>query len=110
MALCVQENVLRLEVPVDDVLLMKSLDGTNDLSRVQFRPLLAELLLLAQIGEELATVEEVDEEVQLAISLERIVQANDVGVLDLLQNVSLSYSKGTKMKQLGDGWTVFDLP
>lgn len=90
MALGIQEDVLRLEVPVYDVLLVKSLDGANDLGSVQFRTHLMELLLFPEVREQLTSVEEVDEEVQLSIGLEGKVKPDDVWVLDLFEDVSLS--------------------
>ena len=90
MTLGIQKNILGLEVPVYDVLLVQSLNGTYDLSCVEFCPRLMELLLLSEVGEELTTVQEVNEEVQLAIGLEGKVQSHDVWVLDFFQYVSLS--------------------
>ena len=88
MALRIQKNVLRLEVPVYDVLLVERFNGANYFCCVQFCPRLIELLLLAQVCEELTAVQEVNEEVQLAFCLECVMQANYVGVLDLFQDVS----------------------
>ena len=90
MALGIQKNILWLEVPIDDVLLVQCFNSTDYFGSVQFGPRLVELLFLAKVGEELTTIEEVNEEVQLAVSLESVVQSDDVRVLDLFEDVSLS--------------------
>jgi len=71
---------------------VESLDSTNDLSRVQFSTYFIEPLLFPQVCEELTAIQKINEEVQLAIGLERIMQAHDVRVLDLLEDVSLGLS------------------
>ena len=88
MALRIQKNILWLEVPINDILLMKRLNSTNYFGCVQLCTRLIELLLLTQVGEEFTAVQEVNEEVQLALSLESEMQADDVGVLNLFEDVS----------------------
>ena len=93
--LAVKQNILRLEVAIDDISVMECTNGNNHFSNVHSRSLFGEALLLAQIGKQLTTVQEVNEEVQLDVSLERVVQADDIRVLHLLEDVSLSYSDKT---------------
>ena len=90
MTLCIKQDVFWLQVSVYDVLIVKSLNSTDNLCSVQFCALLREPLLFSQISKEFTAIQKVDEEVEFAISLECVVQTDDVRVLDLLKNVSLS--------------------
>ena len=90
MTLSIEQNVLWLQVPVDDVLVMQCFNSTNNLSSIQLCSLLREPLLFPQVCKQLTAIQKINEEVQLGLSLESIVQANNVGVLYLLENVSLS--------------------
>lgn len=82
-ALAIEDDVLRLEVSVDDVTLVQGSDGVDHLSGVELGAVLRESLLAAEISEQFATVEKVNEEVQLGFRLEGKVQADNVRVLDL---------------------------
>lgn len=90
MTLCIKQNVFRLQVSVYDIFIVKSFNSADNLCCVQFCALLREPLLFSQISKEFTAIQKVDEEVEFAISLECVMQANDVRVLDLLKNVSLS--------------------
>jgi hypothetical protein len=100
MALSVEQYVLWFQVSIDDVFIMQSFNGANNLSRIQFSTIFLEPLLFSQVCEELTAIQEINEEVQLAICLEGIVQAHDVRVLDLLKDVSLGYQTKTTMSSL----------
>lgn len=69
---------------------MKCIDGTNNLSRVEFRSLFIESLIPTEVSEELATVQEVDKEIEFTLRLESIMQTYDIWVFDLLEDVTLS--------------------
>ena len=69
----VQEHVLRLQVTIDDAVLMKVSQCFNKLCRVEACPSLAELLIFAQMVKELTAVEEIHDKVELGGSLERIM-------------------------------------
>ena len=69
----VQEHVLRLQVTIDDAVLMKVSQCFDKLCRVEACPPLAELLILAQVVKELATVEEIHDKVELGGSLECVM-------------------------------------
>mmetsp|Transcript_32189 Transcript_32189/g.49219 ORF Transcript_32189/g.49219 Transcript_32189/m.49219 type:complete len:228 (+) Transcript_32189:573-1256(+) len=86
----VQKDVLGFQISVDYVLGMQTTNCFYHFCSVQFSPLFAELALLAEVGEEFSSVEEVDEEVELGFGLESVAEANDVRVLDFLEDVSLS--------------------
>ena len=69
----VQEHVLRLQVTIDDAVLMKVPQCFDELCCVEACPPLAELLILAQVVKELATVEEIHDKVELGGSLECVM-------------------------------------
>ena len=69
----VQENVLRLQVTVDDSILVEISERFNELRGVEACPPLAELLVFAQMVKELAAIEEIHDKVELGGSLERIM-------------------------------------
>lgn len=78
-ALVVQDDVLRLQVTVNDSILMKAFKGTNELGSIEACPGLGEALLLSQMIEELPSIEEVHNEIELLGGLERVVQLHDEG-------------------------------
>lgn len=63
---------------------MKRFNCTYYLCSIELGPLLIESLVLAQICEELTTIQEVDQEVQLTFRLESVVQAYNIRILYLL--------------------------
>ena len=69
----VQEHVLRLQITVDDAVLMKVSQCFDKLCRVEACPPLAELLVLSEMVKEFTTIEEVHNKVELGGSLERIM-------------------------------------
>lgn len=72
---------------------MQALNSLDHLSGVETCSALGELVVLAEVVEELTTVEEVHDEVQLGVGLEGVVEVNNKGALDLLKNVPLRYKK-----------------
>ena len=69
----VKEHVFWLQVTIDDAVLMKVSQCFDELRCVEACPPLAELLVLAKMVKELATVEEIHDKVELGGSLERIM-------------------------------------
>ena len=65
----------------------------NHLCGVDSCTLFCEAGVFPEVSEHLTTVKEIDNEVELRLSLEREVKANDVGVLDLLEDVTLGYTR-----------------
>jgi hypothetical protein len=63
-AIGVDEQILRLEVPVDDLLVVQVLEGHDEHGRVEAAPPLREALLEAQHTEELAAERQLEEEVE----------------------------------------------
>ena len=64
-AVGVEQQVLRLQVPVDDLTLVQVLEGGTDVGCVEASGGLVELVALAKDGEELAPKREAHEHVQL---------------------------------------------
>ena len=69
----VQEHIFRLQVTIDDAVLMKVPQCFDKLRCVEACPPLAELLILAQVVKELTAVKEIHDKVELGGSLERIM-------------------------------------
>ncbi len=69
---------------------MEVTDGDNELSKVNPRSLLAENLLFPKVSEEFAAVQVIYHEVELRLRLKGVVEADDVGVFDLLEDGPLS--------------------
>lgn len=88
-ALRVQENIFGLQVSVDDAVRVQAANGLDHLGSVDLGSELVELAFFSQICEHLASIEEVDDEVELGFGLEGVVQTHDVRIFDILQNVSL---------------------
>eukprot|EP00754_Rhynchopus_humris_P019492 Rhum_TRINITY_DN14643_c10_g1::Rhum_TRINITY_DN14643_c10_g1_i1::g.107433::m.107433 len=88
-ALPVEHAVLRLQVPVDDVQRVQVPQRQPDLRRVELRPALRERPHLRQVVEQLAAGQEVEDEEQRLLRLERKVQLHNVRVVDRPQDVLL---------------------
>jgi len=91
-ALIVQENVLGLEVPVDDVHGVQGLDCRKKLADVELGSYQREPPGFLQVVEELATVYKRQHEVQLLAGLERELERHDERRVDTAQNEFLGQS------------------
>lgn len=85
----VEQHVLGLEVAINNVPIMESADGDYHFGCVVARSILGKSLFLAQIGEELAAIQEINKEIQLDVRLERVMETDNVRILDLLEDISL---------------------
>lgn len=93
-AVCVDEDVFGLDVPVHDVLLVHVLEAQQDLTHVELRQLLREAPLLQQVEEQFAASANVHDEVELAGALERPMQLDKKGmVAKLLHHTSLAQNR-----------------
>ena len=92
MAIRVENDVLGFQVSVDDRVTMKALESQNDLSCIESCSGLSKLLFFSQMEEKLATVQEVDDEVEAFWCLKCIVQLDNERVLNPLQDHSLDAS------------------
>ena len=84
-----QSTLTRLEVAVHNVKVVNVLDRERDLGRVEASPVLGELADLAEVEEEFATCAIVEDKVQLVFRLERHVESDYEGVLDVAEDRSL---------------------
>ena len=92
MALRVKEHIFWFEVSVNDSLIMQAAQRVNYLSSVDLCSLFAKLLVFPQVSEKFSSVQKVNNEVKFGLSLEGVVQPNDVRIFYLLQNISFSLS------------------
>mmetsp|Transcript_24613 Transcript_24613/g.42359 ORF Transcript_24613/g.42359 Transcript_24613/m.42359 type:complete len:322 (+) Transcript_24613:581-1546(+) len=91
---CVEQDVLRLEISVYDADAVEMAEGKDHLGRVEAGDVLGEVLAAAEVEEELAAAEVVQDEVQLAVRLEGVVEPHDERVLHLLEDGLLHHSSG----------------
>ena len=74
MAIRIQQNVLRLQIPVDDPDRVKVTESQGQLGQVELDIVLGEHDLLGQSGEQVPTAEKVQDQVELAFSLNKVGQ------------------------------------
>ena len=79
------QHVLRLEVAIDDVVLVHPLQRERHLGDVEPARCLGEALVLAQDAEEVSPCDVLEHEVDARLVLEGVVQRDDERVADLLQ-------------------------
>lgn len=89
-AFLVEENVLRLHIPVEDIVLVEMADAHNHLRDVEPCAVLAETVTLLQVVEERSPREKLHSEIQLPLGLERELQAAEKRMTDFLQNLPLA--------------------
>lgn len=85
----VEQDVLRLQVSVQNLILVQVADGLHQLSGIDLCSLLVKLFLFSQVSEHFASVHEIDGQVQLGIGLEGVVQFDNVRTLGMLQDLAL---------------------
>lgn len=85
----VEQHVLRLQVPVDDSILVEAAEGLDELCCVEACAPLAKFLVLPQMVEQFTAVQKVHHEVELGRCLESVVQLHDEWTVDLFEDVSL---------------------
>ena len=73
MTFVVEQDVLWLQVPVDDGVRVEALDGQDDLRCVEAGALFGEPALGFQVVEELASVQEIQDEVEFLGRLKRVM-------------------------------------
>jgi hypothetical protein len=85
------KDVLRLQVTVNNLLLMEMTDSQGDGKRVELGALLRELPSLPEMSEELTTTDETHDEVELGVSLENVLHTDEERVVRLLEDVLLEH-------------------
>jgi hypothetical protein len=92
--------------PVDHVEPMQMLECNEQLGRVEPTPLFVELALSLEMMEQLASVDEREDEVELFLGLERELKGDDEGVVDLGEYGSLG--EGVDDLRTGDDVRLSD--
>ena len=90
MALRVKEHIFWFKVSINDSLIVQAAQRVNYLSSVDLCPLFAKLLVFPQVSKKFSSVQEVNNEVKFSLSLEGVVQPNNVRIFDFLKDISLS--------------------
>jgi len=89
-ALRVQQHVFGLQIPVDNVVIMKMLESKGHLGGIETCTFLCEAHILAQVEEQLTAVQEVRHKVKRLGRLKGVVELDDKRMSDLLHNVSFN--------------------
>ena len=87
----IKQHVFRLEISIDNTIVMQAAEAFNKLGCIEAGPSLAELLVLSQVVKQLAPVQEVHHKIELGWRLESVVQFHNEWTVDFLQDISLSY-------------------
>ena len=82
----VEENVFWLQITVNDVEAVQTLESAEKLGRVKAGAIDVESLLLLQVMEEFATVDKRKDQVELFRRLKGEFQRHDEGIVDLRQD------------------------
>jgi hypothetical protein len=90
----VQQNIFRLQVSVNDIEAMKTLQRTEQLGSVKPRPVNVEPLLFLEVMEQLSTIDKRQNEVELLWRLEGELERYNERVVDLRQNRSFGKCVG----------------
>lgn len=89
MALLVQKDVLWLEVSVDNTVGVEALQSQQDLSGVEAGSVFREPLFSAQMIKKFASVQKVDDKIELLGVLKSVMQSNDKGAPDFFKDKPL---------------------
>ena len=92
-AVVVNENVLRLQIPVDNVRLVQVAEGKGDLCSVKLCLFLREALLFRQVFEQFATLHELHDKVDAVGLLKDVVHTDDERMVHLVQNQLLNLER-----------------
>lgn len=94
-AVAIEQNILRFQISVDNTILVEAADRFDQLGSVEASPTLRKFSLLPQMVEKFTTIQEVHDEVKLCFGLKCVVKLHDERAIDLLQDVTLSYTPKT---------------
>jgi hypothetical protein len=90
-AFLIENYVVRLEVPKNDVVLVQVLKGEDDLAQIHSREFLTETLLLGEGHSHVSARAIIQNQVQSLSGLEGIVQTHYKGMLGQAQHISLCH-------------------
>jgi len=80
MSLIIQDNIIRFQIPEDDVLPMQFFQRQQNLTRIDLRLLFVEFLLELEVFCEVAARAVVEDHEEFLLRLEGVVQAHNEGV------------------------------
>ena len=86
MASVIQKNIFGLEVSVNDIEAMETLESTEKLGRVEASTVDIEALILLKVIEKLSAVDKGKHKVKLLRRLKREFERHNEGVVDLRQD------------------------
>lgn len=86
----VDQEVLRLQVPVANTQLVNIVDAGDELLKVLAGLLLLQLLVLHNEVEELAALDELHDQIEVLLRLDDLVDLHDVWMVQLLEDLDLS--------------------
>jgi len=89
----VDQNVLWLDISVNHTGIMKVLKSKDNLGSVELRPVLFESALVLQMEKEFSAVDELHDQIQVMVVLERKLKFHDKGMIELFKNFPLDYKK-----------------
>lgn len=84
-----QEKILGLQITMDNVLAVDVLEGKRDLEGVKLGLLVGELAVLAEMGEKLATGDDLHHDEHVVVILERGNHRDDEGAIELVHEGAL---------------------
>ena len=85
----VKQYIFRLEISVDYAICMETAEAFHELCGIEASPPLAKLLVLSQVVEQFAAIQEIHHEVKLGWGLESVMQFHNEWTVDFLQDISL---------------------
>lgn len=88
-SICFHKDVFRLQISVNDILVVKVLKGNGHLSYHELSLLLSEFSNRAQVAEELTTLNEIHDEENSVLVLEDVIHADQERVLFAEENLFL---------------------
>ena len=92
-AILVQQNILRLEIPINNLLLVEVAEGQGDAQTVELGSLLRELSRLSKMHKQLAASDKLHDEEDLEVGLEDELHAHEERMVGLLQNIFLKHGR-----------------
>lgn len=82
----IKQDILRLQIAINDVESVQAFQGTEQLGRVESRPIDIEALLSLQMMEELSSVDEGKDEIEFFGRLKGKLERHDERIVDLSED------------------------
>lgn len=87
----IDKNVFGLDVTINDTLLVEVLKRQDEFSTIKFSAILVKASVLLEMVEQLTSVDELHDEVEMELVLERELELHNERMVKLLQDVTLDY-------------------